>query len=212
MTIKKFPPVETADEDGLLAVGGDLRPESVLLAYRSGIFPWPIDGETLAWFAPPRRGVLFLDEFHAPRRMHRFLKGGTWTRRRDTNFRDVILKCAEPKNRGERNGTWITESMVDAYCELFHQGFCHSFEAYLDDTLVGGLYGIQIGRFFAAESSFYRVSGASKICMCEMATYLRGQGITWLDCQMVTPFSKTFGAREIPRAEYMRLLAGALRD
>lgn len=211
MAIKAFPPVEIADEDGLLAIGGDLEPESILLAYRSGIFPWPIDDEGPAWFAPPQRGVLFLDEFRTPSRMYRALKGGAVSCKRDSDFRSVILRCAEPLNRGEQNGTWITGDMVEAYCELFRLGHCHSFETYLDDALVGGIYGIQIGRFFAAESSFYRIPGASKVAMCEMVEYLRGEGITWLDCQMVTPFSQSFGAREIPRREYMELLAKTLR-
>lgn len=210
MAIKAFPPVEMADEDGLLAVGGDLEPESILLAYRSGIFPWPVDDEGPAWFAPPRRGVLFLSEFRTPSRIYRALKGGTVICKRDSDFRSVILRCAEPQNRGEQNGTWITADMVEAYCELFRLGYCHSFETYLDGALVGGVYGIQIGRFFAAESGFYRTPGASKVAMCDMAAYLKGQGITWLDCQMVTPFSQSFGAREIPRRQYMELLAKTL--
>jgi len=102
--------------------------------------------------------------------------------------------------------------MVEAYCELFQLGYCHSFETYFDDTLVGGVYGIQIGRFFSAESSFYRIAGASKVAMCEMVAHLRAEGVTWLDCQMLTPFSQSFGAREISRDQYMELLANTLRD
>ena len=210
MVITRFPPVDSADEHGLLAIGGDLEPESVLLAYKSGIFPWPLDEETLAWFSPPDRAVLFLDEFHISRRLRRTLKSSRFTTKRDNDFRTVIQRCAEMKNRGDQEGTWITREIINAYTTLHSMGFTHSFESYLDGELVGGLYGIQIGRFFAAESSFFRVPEASKIAMCSMVEYLRDEGISWFDCQVITPFSEGFGAREISRHEYMRLLAGAL--
>jgi leucyl/phenylalanyl-tRNA--protein transferase len=210
MVIKRFPSVEEADEDGLLAIGGDLEPESVLLAYQSGIFPWPLGEETLAWFAPPERAVIFLDEFHISRRLRRTLKQSPFTTRRDFDFQGVMLRCAEMKNRGAQEGTWITDGIIEAYTELHGLGFTHSFESYLDGTLVGGMYGIQIGRFFAAESSFFRVPDASKVAMCAMVDYLRTQDISWFDCQVLTPFSEGFGAREISRHDYMKLLAGAL--
>jgi leucyl/phenylalanyl-tRNA--protein transferase len=210
MVIKRFPPIESADEHGLIAIGGDLEPESVIRAYESGIFPWPLDGDTLAWFAPPERAVIFLDEFHISRRLRRTLRRSQFTLARDTDFRGVILRCAESKNRGEQEGTWITDEIINAYTKLHTLGFAHSFESYLDGELVGGLYGIQIGRFFAAESSFFRVPDASKVAMCSMVNYLRGDGITWFDCQVLTPFSEGFGAREIPRSDYMRLLASTL--
>ncbi len=210
MVITRFPPVESADEHGLLAIGGDLEPESVILAYQSGIFPWPLDDDTLAWFAPPERAVIFLDEFHISRRLRRSLKRSLFATARDKDFRKVILQCAELKNRGEQDGTWITHEMVTAYSKLHTMGFTHSFESYLDGELVGGLYGIQIGRFFAAESSFFRIPEASKFAMCAMVEYLRSQEISWFDCQVLTPFSEGFGAREISRDDYMRLLASAL--
>jgi leucyl/phenylalanyl-tRNA--protein transferase len=210
MVIKRFPPVDSADEHGLIAIGGDLEPESVLLAYQSGIFPWPIDEETLAWFAPPQRAVIFLKEFYVSRRLRRTLKRSQFTTKRDNDFQTVILRCAEMKNRGEQDGTWITQDIVSAYTRLHTMGFTHSFETYLDGELVGGLYGIQIGRFFAAESSFFRVPDASKVAMCAMVEYLRSEEIPWFDCQVLTPFSEGFGAREVPRSDYMRLLASAL--
>jgi len=210
MVINRFPPVESADEHGLLAIEGDLEPESVILAYRSGIFPWPLDENALAWFAPPERAVVFLDEFHLARRLRRTLKRSQFITTRDNDFRTVILRCAEIKNRGDQGGTWITHEIVNAYTKLHTMGFAHSFESYLDGELVGGLYGIQIGRFFAAESSFFRVPEASKVAMCAMVDYLRGQNISWFDCQVLTPFSEGFGAREISREHYMKLLAGAL--
>lgn len=210
MTITSFPPVDSADEDGLVAIGGDLKPASLLLAYRSGIFPWPFDEEILTWFAPPKRAILFLDEFHISRRLKRELAHGSFTTAIDRNFLAVIKHCAEIKNRGSQGGSWITEEIVEAYHNLFLKGVCHSFETYQGEQLVGGMYGVQIGRFFAAESSFYRVSNASKVAMIAMVEYLRSQSITWFDCQVLTPFSESFGAREISREEYMKLLSSTL--
>jgi leucyl/phenylalanyl-tRNA--protein transferase len=210
LVVAQFPPVHRANRDGLLAVGGDLEVESLLLAYTSGIFPWPYDDEMLSWYAPAKRAVLFLDEFHVAQRLERTLKQGLFTYRRDSDFRGVITRCAEVKNRGRQQGTWITQQMIDAYCEFFSRGYCSSFEAYSGETLVGGLYGVRIGKFFAAESSFYRVSGASKAAMCFMAEQLKAEGLEWFDCQVLTPFSESFGAREVPRAEFMRMLQKAL--
>jgi leucyl/phenylalanyl-tRNA--protein transferase len=207
MAIKQFPPVDLADEHGLLAVGGDLEPESIICAYQSGIFPWPLDSRTLAWFAPPVRCVLFLDEFHVSRSVTRNTRHAGFTTAINTSFREVIMRCAEVVNRGDQDGTWITPAMIDAYIQLHELGVAHSFEAFFDDTLVGGIYGVQVGRFFAAESSFYRKDNASKVAMIRMVEYLREQGISWFDCQVLTPFSEGFGACEITRDEFMTLLA-----
>lgn len=211
MAIEAFPPVDTADDDGLLAVGGDLEPASLLLAYRSGIFPWPLNARTLAWFAPPERGILFLNEFHISRRLRDEVRRGRFTTKMDEDFVGVITRCAEVKNRGTQRSTWITKPMREAYTELNRLGFAHSFETYQDGVLVGGLYGVQIGKFFAAESSFFRVSNASKLAMIRLTEYLREQGIGWFDCQVLTPFSESFGARAIPRGEFMELLHTAIR-
>lgn len=210
MAIVEFPNVETADEDGLVAVGGDLEPESIVLAYRSGIFPWPIHERLLAWFAPPQRGILFLEEFHISRRLKEQLKKHPFTSARDRDFVGVITRCAEVKNRGDQDGTWITSAMIEAYSRLFEMGIAHSFESYRDGQLVGGMYGIQIGGFFAAESSFYREANASKVAMTTLVEYLRSQGITWLDCQVITSFSASFGARPVERKEFMKMLKRAL--
>lgn len=206
MTILEFPPVDLADDDGLIGVGGDLDCDSLLLAYRSGIFPWPFHEHLLAWFAPPTRAVIFLDEFHISTSLRKVLRRGSFTYRRDSQFAVVMQRCAEVINRGDQRGTWITNGMVSAYTTLLERGYCHSFEAYQGDELVGGLYGVQIGRYFAAESSFFRVPNASKVAMVFMANYLREQGCTWFDCQVLTPFSESFGARGIPRSEFMELL------
>ena len=210
MVITRFPPVERADDQGLLAVGGDLEPESLILAYSNGIFPWPVDEDTLAWFAPPTRGILLLESFHISRRLMRDLAKAKFEFKIDHDFRGVIDRCSELTNRTRQNGTWITLEMIEAYCELFDRGYCHSFEAYQGGKLVGGLYGVQIDRFFAAESSFYRVEGASKAAMCGMVDYLRSEQITWFDCQVLTPFSESFGAREVDRSLFMRLLDEAI--
>ena len=210
MAIVEFPDVETADEDGLVAVGGDLEPESIVLAYKSGIFPWPIHERLLAWFAPPQRGVLFLDEFHISRRLREQLNKHPFTTAIDQDFVGVITRCAEVKNRGDQDGTWITSTIIEAYRRLFEMGIAHSFESYRDGQLVGGMYGVQIGGFFAAESSFYRETNASTVAMSTLVEYLRSQGINWLDCQVITPFSASFGARAVERKEFMKMLKRAL--
>jgi leucyl/phenylalanyl-tRNA--protein transferase len=210
MAVLSFPPVELADHDGLLAAGGDLEVSTLLLAYRSGIFPWPVEEGQLLWFAPPERAVLFLDEFHLSQRASRALKKAPFHTRMNTAFRDVITRCAELQNRGDQRGTWITPEIVEAYTELHRAGHCHSFETYCGDELVGGLYGVQIGRMFAAESSFYRRPDASKAAMCRLVEHLHSQSIPWFDCQVLTPFSESFGAREVPRSVFMTMLQSAL--
>lgn len=210
MSIIEFPPVESADEDGLLAIGGDLEVESLLLAYKSGIFPWPINDGLLAWFSPPERAVLFVDEFHVSRSFKRLINQARFTTKIDSAFKQVISSCAEITNRGDQDGTWIIPDIISAYSRLHELGFAHSFETYLDDKLVGGIYGVRIGDFFAAESSFYREPNASKFAMLNLVEYLKSAGISWFDCQVLTPFSESFGAREIPRAEYIELLNQSL--
>ena len=212
MAISRFPPVSHADKNGLVAVGGDLEPESLLLAYQNGIFPWPIDEETLTWFSPAQRGVVFLESFHVPRSTVRELKRSRFEYKIDHDFRGVMERCAEVVNRGNQFGTWITPQMIEGYCDFFDAGYCHSFETYLDGTLVGGMYGVRIGRYMAAESSFYRVPSASKGAMCFMVDYLRKEGIEWFDCQQVTPFSRSFGAQELPRNQFIELLTNTIES
>lgn len=210
MTVISFPPIESADEDGLLAVGGDLAVESLLKAYRSGIFPWPVDEHALLWFAPPIRAVLMFDELHVSRRLGRTLRANPFEHSVNSAFSEVISRCAEVKNRGDQNGTWITPDVIDAYCEMHRQGHCHSVESWRNGELVGGIYGVKIGRYFAAESSFYREPDASKAAMCHLVSWLAEQGLTWLDCQVITPFSSSFGAREVSRPEFTEMLRKAL--
>jgi leucyl/phenylalanyl-tRNA--protein transferase len=209
MPIIEFPPVDSADEDGLLAVGGDLDPESLLLAYQNGIFPWPINDELLAWFSPPIRAIISVDEFHISRSLERELKRGRFTTKVDSAFNQVITRCAQVINRGDQDGTWITDQIISAYSELHKLGIAHSFESYLDGELVGGIYGVRVNNFFAAESSFYRKANASKVAMVALYDYLKREGVPWFDCQVLTPFSESFGAKEISRDEFLRLLNGA---
>jgi len=209
MAIIEFPPVDSADEDGLLAVGGDLDPESLLLAYQNGIFPWPINDELLAWFSPPIRAIISVDEFHISRSLERELKRGRFTTKVDSAVNKVITRCAQVINRGDQDGTWITDQIISAYSELHKLGIAHSFESYLDGELVGGIYGVRVNNFFAAESSFYRKANASKVAMVALYDYLKREGIPWFDCQVLTPFSESFGAKEISRDEFLRLLNGA---
>jgi leucyl/phenylalanyl-tRNA---protein transferase len=211
MAIRQFPPVESADEYGLLAVGGDLEVDSLLLAYREGIFPWPVSRRYLTWFAPAERALLFLHRLHLPRSVQKLRRKNIFRFAIDQNAAAVIAKCAELKNRGEQRGTWITPAIQAAYLELHRAGYCHSFEAYAGDTLVGGLYGVSVGAMFAGESMFYRRANASKLALCFAADFLRAHGVAWIDCQVMTPLVQQLGAVLVPRAEFMRLLMQALR-
>ena len=176
-------------------------------AYRHGIFPWPFgeDEEFIPWAAPLMRGVLMLDEFHIPKSFRRELKKLDFTCRIDTDFRAVISACASVR-RKDGQGTWITSEIIDAYCQFHELGFAHSFETYdSSGKLVGGLYGVESGRVFCGESMFHYVSGASKFAFVAMVEFLKANGFVLVDTQMVTPVTASFGAKEIPSAEYMQL-------
>jgi leucyl/phenylalanyl-tRNA---protein transferase len=206
MAISKFPPVEDADENGLLAVGGDLELDSLLLAYRNGIFPWPLSAKLLAWFSPPLRCLLFFDELKIPRSLKKaYIKRG-YTHRRDSDFAKVIQHCATSAHRTGQKGSWITPEMTQAYLALHMAGYAHSFESYNEGKLVGGLYGVKINRFFAGESMFYLSPDASKIALLEAIAFLKAQQVEWIDCQVPTPLLLSFGAREVTRGQFLKLL------
>lgn len=210
MVIEAFPSVEDADEYGLLAMGGDLEVESLLLAYRSGIFPWPVfDKRVITWFAPPERTVLFLKDFKIPKSVQKLRAANKFSFAIDKNCPEVIRRCAASKTRREK-GSWITSRMIEGYINLHHAGYCHSVECYEGDELVGGLYGVSIGGTFAGESMFYDRSGASKLSLCYLVEHLQERGATWIDCQQMTPLLASFGAVEISRDEFMQLLPTAL--
>jgi leucyl/phenylalanyl-tRNA--protein transferase len=207
VVIAAFPPVEQANEYGLIAIGGDLEVPSLLMAYRSGIFPWPMHPEHLTWFAPDPRAVLFFEDLKIPESLKKERRRGWAELKIDQDFEGVIRSCAQGINRGKQRGTWITEQMISAYIDLHKAGHAHSIECYADGNLVGGLYGVCVGRAFAGESMFYRKANASKLCLWFLVEYLSKRGLSWIDCQQLTPLLKSFGAKEISRASYMSLLS-----
>lgn len=210
MAIAGFPPVESADEHGLLALGGDLEVESLLLAYSQGIFPWPISKEyPLAWFSPDPRGILAFEKLHLSKSLKKFLINNPYEVRFNTNFEAVIMNCALVK-RSDNQGTWITDEIINGYIELYKRGFAYSVETYEDDHLVGGVYGVCINRFYSGESMFHKADNASKVALISLLYQLHQKGIGWLDTQMVTPVVESLGGVEIPRETYLKMLKIAL--
>jgi leucyl/phenylalanyl-tRNA--protein transferase len=205
-----FPPVEHADEDGLLAIGGDLSSPTLHLAYSRGIFPWPVEELPLLWFAPPQRGVLFCDEFNVSRRLRRTLRSGRFKVCIDTDFGAVMQGCAAP--RAGEDGTWITEEILEAYTRLHREGYAHCVATYRDGELVGGLYGVSWGAYFCGESMFHREDDASKAALVYLVEHIQSRGATWIDIQMMTPHFRLFGAREVPRAEFTQMLQTAIQQ
>ena len=204
-----FPPPHLAIKEGLLAVGGDLSPERILLAYRNGIFPWYSPGEPILWWSPDPRLVLYPQELSVSKSLRKVIKRKTFQITFDKSFDDVILACADAK-RSYGEGTWITDEMKAAYCQLHRQGYAHSVEAWQGDTLVGGLYGVAIGRVFFGESMFSRVSNASKAAFVTLVENLRKLKFSLIDCQVRTDHLVRFGAREIPRKLFLEQLEKAV--
>jgi leucyl/phenylalanyl-tRNA---protein transferase len=207
-----FPPVEHAlrEPNGLLAAGGDLSPERLVDAYTRGIFPWFGEDDPLLWWSPDPRMVLFVGELHQSRSLRRVVKGRRFTVTLDRAFADVMAGCAEP--RAYADGTWITGEMVQAYRALAERGVAHSVEAWADGQLVGGLYGVAIGRMFYGESMFSRESDASKVALVTLSRQLERWGFDMIDCQMSTDHLASLGAREVPRAEFLRRLRELTRQ
>ena len=197
-----FPPVRLAEPSGILAVGGDLSPERLLHAYRSGIFPWYSDGDPIIWWSPDPRFVLFPDELYVSKTMRQVLNRKIFDITLDRDFRSVIGGCQGPRKK--ERGTWITEEMMEAYIGLHDLGFAHSAEAWQDGELVGGLYGISLGRCFFGESMFTRASNASKAAFIVLVRRLSELGFVIIDSQVYTGHLGTLGAQHIPRTEYMR--------
>lgn len=206
MAVTHFPDPRQAGPEGLVAVGGDFEPITLISAYRQGIFPWPVPQETYAWFSPDPRGVLFFEELHLSRRFREELKKPPFRLSFDEAFPRVIRACAHVPRPGQ-GGTWITDELVEAYLELHSLGHAHSCEAWDGTRLVGGIYGVEFDGCFAGESMFFSESGASKHALVHLVRHLAAQGAPWMDIQMVTPHLATFGAREIPREDYLQLLA-----
>ena len=201
-----FPkPEQALDEpNGLIALGGCLSPQRILNAYRNGIFPWYNPGEPILWWSPNPRLVLFPDRIKVSRSLNKTLRKQSFQLRFDTAFRRVMLACAAP--RDGQGGTWITQEMLQAYCQLHQMGFAHSVEAWQDDELVGGLYGIAIGRVFFGESMFHRRTDASKVAFVHLVRQLIVWGYQLIDCQVNTEHLCSLGAEEISRPAFGELL------
>ena len=207
-----FPHPDSPPPDGLLAVGGSLTTERLLLAYSNGIFPWESWGDPPLWhwFSPDPRFLLFPDEFKISRSLRSALKKETFEIRVDTAFEEVIRSCSRVP-RKDQPGTWIAPDMVKAYSKLHAEGFAHSFESYRDGKLVGGLYGISLGAAFFGESMFHHEPEASKVALAHLVKFAKQQGFRFIDCQVPTDHLGNLGAREVPRTEFLDLLGKGLK-
>ncbi|MBW7912173.1 MAG: leucyl/phenylalanyl-tRNA--protein transferase [Taibaiella sp.] len=199
-----FPPVEEALPDGLLAIGGDLCIERLLLAYRSGIFPW-YDDETPLWWSPDPRFVLFTEKLKVSKSMRQLLRKNAFDFTVNKAFEQVIRNCQQALRPGQ-DGTWINEDIIAAYTELHLMGFAHSAEVWRDDELVGGLYGIRMGHMFFGESMFSKQSNASKYAFIKYIQQLQNEGVQLVDCQVYTEHLESLGAEMIPRSEFINFL------
>ncbi len=201
----EFPEVENANAEGLLAVGGDLSIERLLLAYTNGIFPWFNDDSMILWWSPPQRMVLFPKNIKISKSMRKVIKSGQFRLTKNSCFESVIDQCSYIV-RKEQQGTWITENMRRAYMALHKKGIAKSYEVWENDTLVGGLYGIDLGHVFCGESMFSTVSNASKFAFIQLAQELERKDYTMIDCQLYTEHLASLGAEEMPRKEFIKIL------
>jgi len=203
----EFPPLSTAlqDPDGLLAAGADLSERRLLDAYSKGIFPWYSDGDPILWWSPNPRCVIFPDKLHISRSLRKRMRRQDYQVRFNTVFADVMQACAAP--RGDEEGTWITDEMLQAYCNLHQRGWAHSVELWQNGQLVGGLYGIALGKVFFGESMFSRISDGSKIAFAWFVEQLHNWGYAVIDCQVRSEHLISLGAEEIPRAQFADILA-----
>lgn len=204
-----FPDPSEADPDGLLAIGGDLSPRRLLRAYAQGIFPWYSQNSPILWWSPDPRLTLFPRELHVPGSLRRVLNSGRFRFSLDKAFGQVIRACAAAPRPGQ-DGTWIVPEMIAAYERLHALGAAHSAEAWLGDELVGGVYGVALGSVFYGESMFHTEPNASKAAFATLVRWLEERGCSLIDCQQTTPHMLRFGARELPRREFLRLVAEGL--
>lgn len=210
-----FPSVSQASQDGLLAIGGDLSPERLLVAYSSGIFPWFTEGEPILWWSLDPRMVMNPSELKVTKSLWKTLESNKFSCSFDADFEGVIRACAtvprtddqiEDEDDKDEPSPWISEDMIAAYCELHRMGYAHSVEVYQDNELVGGLYGVSIGKVFCAESMFHTKTDASKVALYNLCQFLIRNGIELIDSQQETAHMKRMGASPIPRKEFMRAL------
>lgn len=202
-----FPDANSADADGIVAVGGDLSPERLLLAYRQGIFPWSVNPVT--WWSPDPRGIIPLDDIHIPTSLAKLIRRCPFTITLNQAFREVITACAAPGPK--RRGVWITPEFIAAYTWLHELGHAHSVECWQDGELVGGIYGVAVGGLFAGESMFHRADNASKVALWRLMVQLLDRDFELFDIQMVTAATKPFGARVVSRQEYLTRLSVAVQ-
>ena len=200
-----FPPVEMASTEGILAFGGDLQPQRLMLAYQSGIFPWYNEGEPIIWYSPDMRMVLFPEELYISKSMRRLMAKNEFTLTWNKAFEQVIDQC-QKSPRKDQLGTWITEEMKQAYIKLHKLGFAKSIEVWHEDKLIGGLYGIDLGHVFCGESMFSKVSNTSKLAFIHLVQELQKKDYKLIDCQVYNEHLESLGAREIPRQEFMGFL------
>jgi len=207
----RFPPHEAAlsDPSGLLAAGGDLRPERLMAAYRRGIFPWYSPGQPVLWWSPDPREVLWPQEFRESRSLRRAIRQRGFSLHQDRDFAAVVSACAAPRSRSP--GTWITAEMKAAYCALHARGVAHSYEIWHGETLAGGLYGVRLGAVFFGESMFSRQADASKAALAGLVGRCRELGIELIDCQLPSAHLRSLGSRPIPRSEFLAMLAERTR-
>lgn len=201
-----FPPLDYADEEGLLLIGGKLTADKVLEAYGKGIFPWYSDSEPVLWWSPDPRFVLFPAELHISRSMQKLFRQNRFQFKTDTSFREVISSCKTINRKGQ-SGTWITEEIEAVYTELFERGYAHSAETWLNGELVGGMYGIRLGKVFFGESMFSKTTNASKFAFIHYVQQLQSEGVELVDCQVYTEHVESLGGRLIPRTEFIKLLS-----
>jgi leucyl/phenylalanyl-tRNA--protein transferase len=199
-----FPPPSTAEPDGLLAVGGDLSKDRLLLAYRQGIFPW-YEGRHILWWCPDPRFVLFPPELKESKSMRQLIRRSNWDFRINSDFRQVISRCKTVSRRGQES-TWITDEVREAYIGLHNAGYAHSAEVWEGSTMLGGLYGVRIGAVFFGESMFSTVSNASKYAFIHYVRHLARESVQLIDCQVYTEHLESLGARMIPRTDFLELL------
>lgn len=197
-----FPPADRADEQGLLAIGGDLSPQRLIVAYANGIFPWFSEGEPLLWWSLDPRLVIRPGEMKVSKSLRHTLKSGKFETRIDTQFREVMLHCADTP-RKDQDGTWILDDMVEAYCHLHKLGLAHSFETYHEGKLVGGLYGVSLGKAFFGESMFHIETDASKVAFYALHQFLQHHDFKLIDCQQETSHLMSLGAYAIPRDQFL---------
>ncbi len=198
-----FPDPSLSDADGLLAIEGDLSPERLLLAYSNGIFPWFSDDEPILWWSPDPRFIVYPKDIRISHSMKKLLKKNTYRVSFDTCFRDVISNCS---NTRKETGTWITNEMIEAYCRLHELGYAHSVETWYKDKLVGGLYGISMGKCFFGESMFSTMDNASKVAFTTLGKSLEEKGFSMIDCQVHTTHLESLGAVYIPREKFLELM------